>query len=82
MADYDPLITLKGDLRRWLDQHAGDDQAEIVWSVHEIERMADFLQWAFDRFVDVSGAGHMVAGDRNDAFATALVDFLCGLEAA
>ncbi len=28
------------------------------------------------RFVDVSGAGHMVAGDRNDAFTRAVVDFL------
>jgi non-heme chloroperoxidase len=27
-------------------------------------------------FVDVSGAGHMVAGDRNDAFTTAVADFL------
>ena len=27
-------------------------------------------------FVDVSGAGHMVAGDRNDHFAAAVVDFL------
>ncbi|HYA68589.1 MAG TPA: alpha/beta hydrolase [Acidimicrobiales bacterium] len=27
-------------------------------------------------FVDVSGAGHMVAGDRNDAFTTAVLDFL------
>ncbi len=27
-------------------------------------------------FVDVSGAGHMVAGDRNDAFTAAVVDFL------
>jgi peroxiredoxin len=27
-------------------------------------------------FVDVSGAGHMVAGDRNDAFTSAVVDFL------
>ena len=27
-------------------------------------------------FVDVSGAGHMVAGDRNAAFTTAVVDFL------
>ncbi|HUP73736.1 MAG TPA: alpha/beta hydrolase [Acidimicrobiales bacterium] len=27
-------------------------------------------------FVDVSGAGHMVAGDRNDAFTDAVVDFL------
>lgn len=28
------------------------------------------------RLVDVSGAGHMVAGDRNDAFTAAIVDFL------
>jgi pimeloyl-ACP methyl ester carboxylesterase len=27
-------------------------------------------------FVDVSGAGHMVAGDRNDAFTQAVIDFL------
>lgn len=28
------------------------------------------------RFVDVAGAGHMVAGDKNDAFNAAVVDFL------
>jgi non-heme chloroperoxidase len=28
------------------------------------------------RYVDVSGAGHMVAGDRNDAFSQAVVGFL------
>jgi len=28
------------------------------------------------RFADVSGAGHMVAGDRNDAFNTAIIRFL------
>ena len=27
-------------------------------------------------FVDVAGAGHMVAGDRNDAFNSAVVSFL------
>ncbi len=27
-------------------------------------------------FVNVSGAGHMVAGDRNDAFNVVVVDFL------
>jgi pimeloyl-ACP methyl ester carboxylesterase len=32
------------------------------------------------RFVDVSGAGHMVAGDRNDAFTHAVVDFLDSLD--
>lgn len=33
-------------------------------------------------FVDVSGAGHMVAGDRNDAFTEAVVGFLTGLPPA
>jgi len=33
------------------------------------------------RYVDVSGAGHMVAGDRNDAFTRAVVDFLARAEA-
>lgn len=28
------------------------------------------------RYVDVSGAGHMVAGDKNDVFTAAVVDFL------
>ena len=36
-----------------------------------------FLQLApHARFADVSGAGHMVAGDRNDAFNSAVVRFL------
>jgi pimeloyl-ACP methyl ester carboxylesterase len=49
-------------------------------------RMSDLLsQSGADRFlalvphasfVDVEGAGHMVAGDRNDAFNSAIVDFL------
>ena len=30
-------------------------------------------------FVDVSEAGHMVAGDRNDAFTSAVTEFLDGL---
>ncbi|MCT8972906.1 alpha/beta fold hydrolase [Microbaculum marinisediminis] len=33
-------------------------------------------------YADVSGAGHMVAGDRNDIFARAVLDFLDRLEAA
>lgn len=32
------------------------------------------------RFVDVSGAGHMVAGDRNDRFSAAVIEFLTGLD--
>ena len=31
------------------------------------------------RFADVSGAGHMVAGDQNDAFSNAVLDFLRSL---
>jgi pimeloyl-ACP methyl ester carboxylesterase len=41
------------------------------------EAVAEFLEAApHARFVDVSGAGHMVAGDENDVFSTAVVDFL------
>jgi pimeloyl-ACP methyl ester carboxylesterase len=32
------------------------------------------------RYVDVSGAGHMVAGDQNDVFTDAIVAFLRGLD--
>ena len=32
------------------------------------------------RYCDVSGAGHMVAGDRNDIFADAVVDFIRSLK--
>jgi pimeloyl-ACP methyl ester carboxylesterase len=32
------------------------------------------------RYVDVSDAGHMVAGDRNDAFSAAVIDFLATLD--
>lgn len=34
------------------------------------------------RYVDVADAGHMVAGDRNDAFTTAVVEFLAALPRA
>jgi pimeloyl-ACP methyl ester carboxylesterase len=41
------------------------------------ERANEFLSRFPDvEFVDVGGAGHMVAGDRNDLFADAVVDFL------
>ena len=33
-------------------------------------------------YVDVGGAGHMVAGDRNDIFCSAILDFLTDREAA
>ena len=34
------------------------------------------------QYVDVSGAGHMVAGDQNDAFGLAVLDFLAGVKAS
>ena len=41
------------------------------------ERADEFLsRFPGVEFVDVGGAGHMVAGDRNDAFADAVVEFL------
>ncbi|OBY31365.1 alpha/beta fold hydrolase [Mycolicibacter kumamotonensis] len=41
------------------------------------ETVKDFLTLVpHAQTVDVSGAGHMVAGDNNDAFSTAVVDFL------
>jgi pimeloyl-ACP methyl ester carboxylesterase len=41
------------------------------------ERADEFLAYFPQvEFVDVHGAGHMVAGDRNDVFADAVVDFL------
>ena len=41
------------------------------------ERADEFLvRFPQIGFVDVGGAGHMVAGDRNDLFAEAVVDFL------
>lgn len=41
------------------------------------EKAAEFCErFPAVEFVDVSGSGHMVAGDRNDAFTTAVLDFL------
>ena len=41
------------------------------------EAAAEFLELVpHSKFVDVSDAGHMVAGDRNDIFAAAVIDFL------
>jgi non-heme chloroperoxidase len=41
------------------------------------EHAREFVEAAPDaEFVDVAGAGHMVAGDRNDAFGAAVSDFL------
>jgi pimeloyl-ACP methyl ester carboxylesterase len=41
------------------------------------ERATAFLErFPTVEYVDVAGAGHMVAGDRNDAFTSAVLDFL------
>ena len=45
--------------------------------VVSLEGAAEFRAAApHARFVDVSGAGHMVAGDRNDVFTDAVIGFL------
>jgi peroxiredoxin len=44
--------------------------------VSEVKAEAFLARYPATEFVDVSGAGHMVAGDRNDAFTDAVVDFL------
>ncbi len=50
------------------------------------EGVREFLEMVpHAEFVDVEGAAHMVAGDKNDAFGRAVVDFLqrhCGIGAA
>jgi pimeloyl-ACP methyl ester carboxylesterase len=52
-------------------------QSELVTE----EAVAAFREMApHAEFVDVSGAGHMVAGDRNDAFNDAVLGFLDRLE--
>ena len=44
------------------------------------EHAREFLELApHAKFVDVAGARHMVAGDRNDAFSAAILEFLAGL---
>lgn len=41
------------------------------------EKAAEFLQLVpHARYADIAGAGHMVAGDQNDAFSGAVIDFL------
>jgi pimeloyl-ACP methyl ester carboxylesterase len=47
------------------------------------EHAREFLELApHAKFVDVAGARHMVAGDRNDVFSAAILDFLATLPAA
>lgn len=53
-------------------------RSELVSEAH-VKEFQSLVPHA--RFVDVEAAGHMVAGDRNDVFTDALVDFLETLEA-
>jgi len=51
--------------------------SELVHEAHAREFL-DLVPHA--RFVDVSGARHMVAGDRNDQFAAAVLGFIGALD--
>ena len=61
LADDVPLMLVRG---RMSDLVSAEGAARFCERFPEVE------------FVDVSGAGHMVAGDRNDAFTDAVVAFL------
>jgi pimeloyl-ACP methyl ester carboxylesterase len=54
-------------------------RSELVTDAH-VEEFLSLVPQA--EYADVKGAGHMVAGDRNDAFADAVVSFLEKLKAA
>jgi peroxiredoxin len=56
-----PMLLVRGQMSDLVTQDRAD---EFIARFPEID------------FVDVGGAGHMVAGDRNDLFAGAVVDFL------
>ncbi|MEE2683424.1 MAG: alpha/beta hydrolase [Actinomycetota bacterium] len=56
-----PILLVRGKL------------SDLVTEAEAQEFLQDFPQAAF---VDVSGAGHMVAGDRNDIFADEIIRFL------
>jgi peroxiredoxin len=56
-----PILLVRGQMSDLVSQDRAD------------EFLARFPQV---EFTDVRGAGHMVAGDRNDIFAGAVLDFL------
>ncbi len=61
LADGIPMLLVRGQMSDLVSQERAD---EFLVRFGQVE------------FVDVCGAGHMVAGDRNDVFADAVVDFL------
>jgi pimeloyl-ACP methyl ester carboxylesterase len=56
-----PMLLVRGQMSDLVNQERAD---EFLARFPEVD------------FVDVQGAGHMVAGDRNDLFADAVLDFL------
>jgi peroxiredoxin len=56
-----PMLLVRGQMSDLVSQERAD---EFLARCPQVE------------FVDVRGAGHMVAGDRNDVFADAVLDFL------
>lgn len=56
-----PTLLVRGRMSDLLSQEGADEFLELV---------------PHARYSDVSGAGHMVAGDRNDLFTTAVLEFL------
>lgn len=56
-----PTLLVRGRLSNFVSEEAAQDFLELV--PHAV-------------YADVLGAGHMVAGDRNDAFGTAVLEFL------
>ncbi|MDT5323292.1 MAG: hypothetical protein QOF25_444 [Mycobacterium sp.] len=61
LRDRVPMLLVRGQMSDLVTEERAD---EFVSRFPEVE------------FVDVGGAGHMVAGDRNDVFADAVVEFL------
>ena len=61
VADAVPMLLVRGQMSDLVSQQSAD---RLLNRFPQIE------------FVDVRGAGHMVAGDRNDIFADAVLDFL------
>lgn len=56
-----PMLLIRGQMSDLVSQERAD---EFLSRFPQVE------------FTDVRGAGHMVAGDRNDIFADAVLDFL------
>ncbi|MEI8084021.1 MAG: alpha/beta hydrolase, partial [Actinomycetes bacterium] len=61
VTDGVPMLLVRGQMSDLVSQESAD---RLLNRFPQIE------------FVDVRGAGHMVAGDRNDVFADAVLDFL------